>query len=629
MFILSMTLSAQEANAFNLAEHVPANTLIYASLGEGAKCMDEFQKLGLWQMLADDEVQALLENFGNMQCAVNSTMENMNFTSEDIKELFNGEIALAITEVALIGMPMPMVVLAWDMGKTKEKIAEQLDQMLPMVTGNMGYEEVVLHGQKVHKFVIPMLQVPMLVTFAGNALMLTNNQVYLEKVLSSDVTCEASLAEDAHYKAVLAKAKADRAGIHVYLNTEKIVELAYTIVPEAYHGAIKLGLETSGFNNLQSIMSTMTFANGEFVETFYMYFPNGKSGLMGEIFPDVPGSKKLLNHLPAKFLSIEHGNFHWNQLYTAVKKMILDNGPALWDMVTEQEKKYNISFDKLFASIGTEYLSTISCSGGLIPDVAMQLVCQDVEGMKQFMESVLALIPSEYTRKITWNGYDLTYFVFGTKREPIPVAPTLGFVEDRMIWALYPETFKNIIKGPKGQLPEEVTARLAGREPMVLEYCNLKVFVDFAYKTALPLLQSMLPVGTLPFDIAELPSPEILQKYVTNLNAFAFNEKDGFLLELYSPYSSISLFAASIALQEVMEDFVNEMTRKMFRKQYDEYDSDDEGVDIEENDVDEYDSEAYEYHDSDNEYQYDEEAVEEADEDADEDADEYDSDDED
>ena len=78
-----------------------------------------------------------------------------------------------------------------------------------------------------------------------------------------------------------------------------------------------------------------------------------------------------------------------------------------------------------------------------------------------------------------------------------------------------------------------------------------------------------------------------------------------------------------------MEDFVNEMTRKMFRKQYDEYDSDDEGVDIEENDVDEYDSEAYEYHDSDNEYQYDEEAVEEADEDADEDADEYDSDDED
>jgi len=557
MFILSITLHAQEVAPFDLAKNVSGDTLIYFSLGKGSQSIAELQKLGLYQLFLDEEVQTLVKTFGNIREQMNVALEKIGISKEQFRGMLDGEISFAIPNITYENMPMPIptVVITWDVGKEKEKVAQLLDMTVPQLP--LDCQEGRVFDQRILTFKIPMAPCPVIVTFIGSSFVLTNNLAYLETVLAPDFALENSLAVDSHYKTVLNKLMANRAGLHMYCNVAKIVEIIKNnFVPDFYQEEVKNFLKIFGLDHLQSISLATTFANGEVVETLYLNFPDGKTGLFSKIFPDESKENKLLTYFPSKHIVFKHGHFYWNNIYTALKEIVSIYKPDVLEQLKEQEEKYNISLDKFFASLGTEYLQTMFCSGGLIPDYAIHFACEDIAGMKEFINSVFILLPEAHRRRTVWKGYDLFYYALGSSEKFIPIAPTIGFTEDCMIFTLYPETFKNVVEGPKGQIPEKVATMMASQNLKMANYCNMKAIVHIFYKTAVPLLQSILHRDEIPFDLVSLPSSETLQKYITDITSFMFNDKDGVLLEIHSPCGLILLSKSSSVLQQKIQQYI-------------------------------------------------------------------------
>jgi len=557
MFILSITLHAQEVAPFDLAKNVSGDTLIYFSLGKGSQSIAELQKLGLYQLFLDEEVQTLVKTFGNIREQMDVALEKIGISKEQFRGMLDGEISLAIPNIIYENMPMPIptVVITWDVGKEKEKVAQLLDMTVPQLP--LDCQEGRVFDQRTLTFKIPMAPCPVIITFIGSSFVLTNNLAYLETVLAPDFALENSLAVDSHYKTVLNKLMANRAGLHMYCNVAKIVEIIKNnFVPDFYQEEVKNFLKIFGLDHLQSISLASTFANGEVVETLYLNFPDGKTGLFSKIFPDESKENKLLTYFPSKHIVFKHGHFYWNNIYTALKEIVSIYKPDVLEQLKEQEEKYNISFDKFFASLGTEYLQTMFCSGGLIPDYAIHFACEDIAGMKEFINSVFILLPEAHRRRTVWKGYDLFYYALGSSEKFIPIAPTIGFTEDCMIFTLYPETFKNVVEGSKGQIPEKVAKIMASQNLKMANYCNMKAIVHIFYKTAVPLLQSILHRDEIPFDLVSLPSSETLQKYITDITSFMFNDKDGVLLEIHSPCGLILLSKSSSVLQQKIQQYI-------------------------------------------------------------------------
>ena len=596
---------AQEAR-FELSNHLPNNTLVYMGLDNSTKLAEEFQKLGIVQLALDPSVKELLEEFKVYQQQALAMLQSANFDEETLAALFAGEIAVALCDIEKPAgeCPIPNVnaVISWDLGEAQAQISQMINMLVMM--SPIEPKQITIKEVNVLRFDLPMCNFPILIAFKNTAVVIATNEKTMEYILDP---AKDTLAQYPAFKSAKNKLLPNKYGSFFYFNFAATLNILFRELPEIAEVGKKIA-NILELDKIESLTSSMTFENGEILEKFYLYMPNRK-----EVKEK---TATLLSFIPQNVFFFEHYFVELDEAYKKIEEVInalpKDAQEMALSCIKQAEKELGFSIKEFCNSFGNEILETISCNGGMIPDIAVQFTCKNVESLQKIASILLRRLPEKYIKSSEWNGHKFVYIIVESSKESFPITPTFGFVNNRMIIALYPETFKRMIAPEAGKVPAEVKDLYKTKNLCYDLVINIKDFTDPIYKTVVPLLPSMFANKECPIDLVKLPSSEVIKKYITNIYNFILDEKEGVYCEYHSPFGQVLAGLASYfiidKLQESIADRIDEDDED------EEDDEDDEAIeDDEDADEEDDDDEAVEDDEDADEEDDDDEAVEDED----------------
>lgn len=566
---LSMSFIAKAQETFNVEDVLPSKTFLFGTNPNCKKYCEEMQTSGLYQMFTSKEWEPFLQTLSpevlQMMKQQRSMIEQqLEISLDDLLGMFtkSGQIGIAVVDVKMseqMPQPMPIILVSWNLAEVKDQFVSFFDKTRQKVYGMAPVKiEETKYQSNGYDVTIINTPVPVFFTYVGTTLLICSDKDYLESVLANTQKREDCLSNCSQYQTVKANALKDRAGELLYVNTKSIRDFAMKMVnPQQVQPMMQMW----GLDTLDAIALGVSYKNKQVVESIYLYTPQGRTGLLAEMLPSCEADQKLVQFMPNKLFGFSHGFIDFVKHYDSTFKMVQMFSPEFTPMLEEIKKaveaKLGIDLKETLSTIGNEYLFTISCSGGLIPDVALQFSLKDMAKFQETFQKLLVLIPEKYRYQVAWNGHNFVYFNFSTKREPIPVAPAVAIEDNRVLIAMYPETLKNLINQKNGQFPVDFVACMDPSVKYIYnEYWDLKSLAVPIYKTAIPLIQSMTPREKLPVEPALLPGSELLEKYMTNLFFMAVHNDKGVLWEMYSPTGVIpAVVVGGSALYGVQQKF--------------------------------------------------------------------------
>lgn len=540
--VLGMLVSAQ--TTFRLENVLPDHTLAVVSLENSMQFYKDLQTTKIMGMLQDKEMQDFWATIPNnpllqvnffMQMAQGILdQQKISLKIEEISQLFEGQLSFAVVDMTKKG---PIFAIAWDVGNKKDAMTQLLGfglQQFPQAPVVEDVNGVSITHVKLNR------RDEVCFTFVGNVWVASNQKDFLVKITAQDYTLNENLANSAKYIACKNQTLQNQVGFLAYANTQEILALADKMLgrDRDYKDAKPI-MAKIGVDSIQAVALTMSVRNGQVVDSLYIHTPEGRQGLLGELLPEIYAPQNLVSSIPQDTIVLEHGTLYLQKIFTAVSAFIKEVSPRDYQDIEMFSKDcrevYGINLAEFLGDIGNEYLFTISKSNCLVPDIALQTSIQDPEKMNNHIKGVTDKLWHGFYREITWNDYEFVYFNFSSRREPLPVAPTVGVLGNRFVLCPFPETFKNMTKVQNGPLPSELIAMINGRAYTEVFYFNTKEVVIPLYRIALPLAQAMLPRSELPFEPALLPSSDLFEKYLTNFGIFEQFQKEGLLWEAHSP----------------------------------------------------------------------------------------------
>ena len=116
---------------FNAADYISDGTLLYVEMENGQKFCEQMREIGLWQLFSSDEWKAFFDTippeFVQLIRGQQKQFEmQAGVTLKDVAEAFSGHFSIAAMDVMPGPMPMPAVLLSWDMGKQADKVSTML-----------------------------------------------------------------------------------------------------------------------------------------------------------------------------------------------------------------------------------------------------------------------------------------------------------------------------------------------------------------------------------------------------------------------------------------------------------------------------------------------------------------------
>ena len=543
---------------FDAEQQLPAKTLLYASLTNGKKFLEELKTTGIFQLFSSQEWQDFfktippqyLEEFHKNKAMAE---DQFGIQLETLLSTLEGQISLSVAGVAEGRMPLPQVAFTWDLGEQKEVVAKflvNLRQQLFRMDRKFKEDTTTIGKYEVSIIATP-LKVPVYLTYKGTTLILCSDRNLLDTLLADGPTQD-NLAGDAQYQHVKKQLLQDRAGKLLYLNFKEIRQLA--IEKSGRKGKeIEQMLAMVGLDSINAAGFGLSACDGQVVEALYAYTPQGRTGLLGSILPTTQNEGKLTPFIPDNLLGLQHGFIDFAGIYQSLTGLMQQVAPREYQGFMEMKKGIEAEFglsleEDVLKVLGNEFLITINFSGGLLPDVALQLTLQDTEKFRALMDKMLTIVPKQYQYPLAWNGHNFVYFNFSTMSQPIPIAPTLVIEDGRLLVTLFPESAKNLLIKTNGQLPSDCVKCLNGRPYTVVKYSNLKAVLVPIYRTLVPLVQAMTPRAQVPLELGLLPSGQLLETHLTNAVELGMLDNQGVLWEVHSPVGLLSFVVpASIA----------------------------------------------------------------------------------
>ena len=456
VFSFSSMVAAQEA--FDMEKLLPANTLLYASVTDGKAYCEDMRTTGLWQLFSSDEWKEFFKTVPPEICQMlrgqQQEMEGqLGLTLKDFHNAFQGQVALAVIDVNLEApMPLPQIIFGWDLGTQKEKFAEVLEKLKMQFQDMLHIETYEVHGQAVTQIITP--DFPVFFTYMGSALVVCTDKNYLESIIDPQFKSDNPLATSKPFQTVKTQLLQGKTGEFLYFNVERAMQIASQLAPPAQFAQLQQILKMTGVDSLEALGGGATFREGQVTESFYFYTPKGRVALMGSLFPAKATKQDLVKFFPARILGFNHGFLDLAEMYATANHLFKTFNPRDYQgflgMKQGMEEEFGINLEQdILGTLGNEYLMSLSCSLGLLPDLALQISLKDQERFKQALNKILATIPQENRFQVTWQGHEFTYFNFSTKYNPKAVAPAILVEDERLLVTLFPETLKNMLKGVK------------------------------------------------------------------------------------------------------------------------------------------------------------------------------------
>ncbi len=547
LFVAFLAPIFAQVGKFELEKVLPSTTLAVAGTNNAAQLYQEFLNSKIWNLITDKEFKSFFDSFAEkplekiqqakeqIQYMLNQKQTGINL--DELYQVLGGELLLAVVEV---GNGQPTVILSWDLGSQKENIEKTIKTLLQQmgkrgqatITNSFGYDISTIPGAKRGETIS--------FVYIGTKIVISNSLEYLQKVLDPNYVLEDNLANSNQYVVSKKQVLQGYAGKFVYINTKAILEF----VTQMFSGNPKFDqgkaiAELVGLDKIHAITLGASLRNGAVAESLFFFTPEGRTGLLGKALPNIVAPQNLIPYIPEKVIALEHGPLYLGQLYRDIMEFLKQVDKREYERALRDlegvKQEFGMTVEEILDAVGNEYLLTVNCSGGFIPDIALQIAVQDTEKMQKFIDGLLGWVPEKMQYNVQYKGTSFTYFNFSSRREPIPLAPAFGMIGNRLVICPFPETFKNLIESKNGQLPEDLKLFLDNRDYSEVAYLNLKSLVVPLYKTILPLLQGMAPRSQVPFEPALLPPASLFEKYVSNCAIVSIYNANGILFEAHSP----------------------------------------------------------------------------------------------
>jgi hypothetical protein len=550
LFLCCISLVIAQTSEFSIERALPEKTLAFMTITDIHEYLfNDFNNTGLYKMFSSPEFQALyktlnvptekLENIKHFE-------QMLGVSLDEVKDLISSYKQFSIAIVDFPFPPIPSVVISLDLGTKKQEFITVFDKLKRL----SPFSETPI---KFNEQTIIMLHTPMPIyfTYIDNTLVICSDKNLIESMITTPAL-EASLSTSNSYKAVKENVLRGQHGELLYVNLAGVREIILKKLEMDYKQEdeenkkketfedILAKIEQSGLNGLDAFAIGSIIKNKQIVETLYLYTPKGRTGVLNELFPVGNLTNALTPFIPKKIMALSHGFLDLSSLYTTGLEIFQLVNPGYYEdfktELNEMEGHLSISTAEFFKSFGKEFLFTMSCSGGLIPDVALQMTLDNKEKFEEIMTKLMTLVPRENLYSFTWNDHKITYFNFSTKRNPIAVAPAFAIADGRFLFGLYPQTVKNLLLTKEGSYPEDLVSCMEDQKQYIYaEYWNIKPLVMFGYQTLVPLFQAMAPRHKLPFEPGFLPCAEFLQNHLTNVQFLASHTNEGVVWEMHSP----------------------------------------------------------------------------------------------
>lgn len=364
-----------------------------------------------------------------------------------------------------------------------------------------------------------------------------------------------SLASDARHGAMLKKARGTGTATTVMaLHLDRAIARLRERFPQ-FVGPVQMGLQQAGLAGLTSI-STVARVDGEGISATTSVLVDGPRRGMARLFGQGPAAKfGCLEFAPKECIYASCGTFELAGLYDIAAEMA---GMMFLMPVSQFEDAAGFKLrDDLLAQLGPEAAFIVAPSRGLIPDIGIVFECRDTAKVEKALLSLLerAPWPAGTGVKTFRIGEARVYTVplmhddFGM----VPLAPTFGFVDGKMLVTPFPITFQHLLRVKQGERPNLTKnrdfAKLREHVPegaMGMSYLDLSKLFEVLYETGIPILQAMPAAFGPQTPHYELPDVSVFTKHLYGRIAWRRADDKGFYWQSHSSLDT-SAFVLTLA----------------------------------------------------------------------------------
>ncbi len=542
--LFSVSLSAEVS--FRAQEVLPESTLVYVEVTDAKALCQDMRNSKVGKMFASEEWKtfwgSVPPEFQQMiQMQVKNMEKQAGYGLTDLHRALGGQISLAVVDLQPPHF-LPQIFFSWDLGKEKDRFSSFFSHL--RAQAGLPEEKYEFEGNWISVISTPAM--PIFMTYIANHLVITNNKEHLESIFRGTYLRN-TLSASQNYLNVKQKVLGGRNGKLVYINMRQAWELVRQHAPPQAQSQIGQIVGMTGADGVEAIGIGSSFRSGQVSESIYLYTPQQRYGLIGDLLPVSQNPQKLLAYLPENVYTIHHSTLDWAHYYETLTRLLQTFEPREYRGLKQSEKflekEFGLSLQEFLKTLGHEILLTTSPSKGWLPDLVLQVSLKEPALFQEALGKILSAVPSPFLQKFHWAGHDIQYLSLSTRRDQIPVAPTFFVQGERFVVTLFPESAKDFLVGKKSSLPQEAQALIENRPYTHMKYLNVKDLSKVLFKTSHPLLQAVLPRQKLPFEPALLPSPDFIVEHLSDIVMLVEQDKRGVFSEISSPIGVLPLYA--------------------------------------------------------------------------------------
>ncbi len=592
--VLLLAAGAAAEETSSLAAYLPADTPFYMEVRSPTG--EELKTLAMAKVFSDPRMKALLErsrgidsSFSAMRIPVGDAFLSVRSDPLSMEDIFvdlsyadaKGErsfrvrsrVALAIVDIPAGPCPVDVAAAFEVDGDAKEAVAtiERIAAAASLAArdeeGDIDEEVSRLVRHAEHGGVpyawADVGPLRICVAPVGSVILVTTGEARLKDVIDRRAAkAPDCLANDPRHLAMLASVPGSGTPTtQIALHVDRALRKLQASGPQlAQVGLFAQQMLTQfGLRDLESV-TTVARVSGEGVRacTSVVLAPADRRGGLGRFFEKGGPPPPLggLAYAPEDSLYVTCGNVDVPGIHRTA--MEIGGFQLAMGIAVPLERDFGLKLkEDLCDLLGPEMTFLVAPNKGLIPDVALICESKDAARLERNLVQLFSRMQWPAGQGVTtFKLRDATVHAIPLghpKLGNVPVAPTFGVVDGRLVVAPYPLAFQRILAVKRGDRPSIEKNREFGKLRAVVpagaqgvSYLDLARIFEICYDTFVPFAQAMSG-GAAPPQLYEFPDVETLSRHLFGRVAWRTSDERGLRWESYASMDTSSFTLSLLA----------------------------------------------------------------------------------
>ena len=358
-----------------------------------------------------------------------------------------------------------------------------------------------------------------------------------------------SLAESPRYRDMLANARGTGSPTTVFaVQIDRTLDAVAQAMPMQV-GWVRAFLKSQQLESVRTLASVSRVDGGGITNTLSLLLDPQRESTSPFFAPGRKAKHSCLGFVPRDVLYFTSTVIDFKKLYKAFGNPGID---AMFKQVTGGLRLQ----EDLLDLIDGEMVFVVAQTKGLIPDVGLVLESADAKKLAGSLHKLAGLIhwpPMTGVRKVTLRGIEAYVVPLGHPRLlEVPVAPTFGVVDNKLLIAASPLAFQRFVAVQQGERPNITSNKdfmtLRERIPADadgMSYLDLPRLTELLYDTLVPIVQGF-PQPEASSGIYELPDSSAFTRHLFGRIAWTTTDKRGLHWVSHSPLDGSGFMIAGV-----------------------------------------------------------------------------------